>query len=148
VATSSVLLLPFIAALLPAPRKIGILTADARTLAPVLERQGLSDSTRLALAGMEDRPVFRRAVLEATPPFAFDPQALRAEVLDTAGALLRREPAVGGFLVECTNLSPHSRALREEFGLPVFDVIDLACLLQRAAGDSEPPARPESLSHD
>lgn len=133
IATSSVLLLPLLAALLPASRKVGILTADARTLAPILERERLSDPARLALAGMEDRPIFRRAVLEAVPPFAFDPQALQAEVLDAAGTLLKREPTIGSFLIECTNLSPYSRALREAFGLPVLDVIDLACLLHRAS---------------
>jgi len=132
VAASSVLLLPFLAALLPVSRKVAILTADARTLAPVLERERLSDPNRLVLAGMEDRPIFRRDLIEAVQPFAFDPQALQAEVLDVAEILLRREPTVGGFLIECTNLSPYSRALREAFGLPVFDVMDLVCLLRRA----------------
>lgn len=132
VATSTVLFLPFLTALLPPDRKIGILTADARTLAPLLALEEPSDANRIALAGMEDRPAFRRAVFKSAPPFELDPQALQAEVLDAADALLKREPTVGGFLIECTNLSPYSRALREAFGLPVFDVIDLAYLLQRA----------------
>jgi hypothetical protein len=131
VATSAVLLLPFLATLLPVGRKVGILTADASTLAPVLTRDGRFDAARFILAGLEDRPTFRHGILEASPPFTLDAGALRAEFLDAAGRLLRAEPALGAFLIECTNLSPYTRSLREVSGLPVFDVIDLACLLHR-----------------
>jgi Asp/Glu/hydantoin racemase len=48
--------------------------------------------------------------------------------------LLKQEPSLGAILVECTNLSPYSDALRKTFGLPVFDVIDLARLLHAAVG--------------
>jgi hypothetical protein len=133
VATSAVLLLPFLATLLPLGRKVGILTADASTLAPVLARDGRFDAARFVLAGLEDRPVFRRAILDAGPPFTMDTEALQAEFLDAAGHLLALKPALGAFLIECTNLSPYSGALRARFGLPVFDAIDLACLLQRAS---------------
>ena len=147
VATSSVLLLPFLATLLPPSRKVGILTADARTLAPVLERAGWNDPGRVAVEGMEDHPIFRRAILEPAPPYALDSHAVQGEVIQAVQGLLEREPAVALLLVECTNLSPYSRSLREAFGLPVFDVTDMACLLQRAAGESDPPPHSEAPSH-
>ncbi len=147
VATSSVVLLPLLTALLPAGRKVGILTADARTLSPVLERAGWNDSRRVVIEGMEGRPVFRRAILEPAPPYALDSHAVQEEAIQAVRDLLGRESAVALLLVECTNLSPYSRALRETFGLPVFDVIDLAHLLQRAAGEADPPPCLDASSH-
>ncbi len=132
VATSSVLLLPFLSALLPPGRKVGVLTADASSLSPVLAKAGWNDPAQVAIEGMEECPVFRRTILEAAPPFELDRPALQDEVIRVVGELVKKEPKVGVLLLECTNLSPYSRALRETFGLPVFDVIDLACLLQRA----------------
>ena len=133
VATSSVLLLPFLLALTPPGRKVGVVTADAGTLSPVLAKTGWNDARRIVIAGMEECPVFRRAILEPSPPFTLDAPALQAEVVRVAGQLVRGEPTVGALLLECTNLSPYSRALREAVGLPVFDVIDLARLLHGAA---------------
>lgn len=133
VATSSVLFLPFLAALLPPGRKIGVLTADATSLSPALAQAGWYDPPRVAVEGMEDCPVFRRAILEPSPPFELDVSALRDEVIQAAKRLLVREPAVAALLIECTNLSPYSAVLRETFGLPVFDVIDLARFLWGAA---------------
>lgn len=133
VATSSVLLLPFLSGLMPPGRKVGVVTADAGTLSPVLAMAGWNDPGRIAIAGMEECPVFRRAILEPAPPFELDPPALQAEVIQVARQLLKSEPTVGALLLECTNLSPYSRALREAMELPVFDVIDLARLLHGAA---------------
>ncbi len=133
VATSSVLLLPFLTALLARERKVGVLTADATSLSPVLAKAEWSTPGRVAIEGMEECPAFRRAILEPAPPFELDPRALQDEVIQAVERLVKREPRVGAILLECTNLSPYSGALRETFGLPVFDVIDLACLLQGAA---------------
>lgn len=132
VATSSILLLPFLTALLPPGRKVGVLTADARSLSPVLAQAGWDDPGQVVIEGMEECPVFRRTILEPTPPFELDPLALQGEVIRAVEQLLKKEPKIGVLLVECTNLPPYTRALRETFGLPVFDVIDLACLLQGA----------------
>ena len=132
VATSSVLFLPFLTALLPPGRKVGVLTADAGTLSPVLAKTGWTDSGRIAIAGMEECPVFRRAVLEPAPPFTLDAAALQTEVIRVVQQLMQDEPTVGALLVECTNLSPYSQAVREAIALPLFDVIDLARLLHGA----------------
>ncbi len=133
VATSAVLLLPFLTALLPPGRRIGVVTADASSLSPVLAKAGWNSPERIVVGGMEACPIFRRTILEPDPPADLDPLALQGEVVGVVDQLLRRESSVGALLLECTNLPPYRRALRETFGLPVFDVIDLACLLQRAA---------------
>lgn len=134
VATSAVLLLPFLTGLLPSKRKVGVLTSDASSLMHALAGTGWDDPGHLALQGMEDRPMFRRAILEPAPPFELDMQALQGEVIQAVEELLKKDPGIGVILVECTNLSPYSRALRKAFGLPVFDVIDLTHLLRGAVG--------------
>ena len=133
IATSAVLLLPFLTAMLPPGRKVGVVTADATTLSPVLAMAGWENPERVVVAGLEGCPIFRRAILEPASPPELDPLLLQGEVVRAVEHLLRREPTVAALLLECTNLPPYSRALREVFRLPLFDVIDLACLLQKAA---------------
>jgi len=133
VATSAVVLLPMLRTLLPAGRKIGVLTADATVLSPVLTKMGWDDPGRVVVAGMEDCPAFRAAIsFGPVPPPELNPGRVQDEVNQVVRSLLTRDPDVGAILVECTNLPPYSRGLREAFRLPVLDVIDLAVLLQRA----------------
>ncbi len=106
VATSAVLLLPFLTALLPPERKVGVVTADASTLSPILEKSGWNDPERIIVGGMEKCPVFRRAILEPAHPYELDPQAIQDELIGVVEPLLKREPAVGALLLECTNLPP------------------------------------------
>ena len=147
VATSAVMFLPFLTALLPSGRKVGVLTADSRTLSPVLERAGWNDPGRVVIEGMENYPAFRRAILDPASPYDLDPRALRGEAIQAVQCLLKKEPTVATLLVECTNLSPYSSALREAFCLPVFDMIDLARLLHGAACELGPLTRLETPRH-
>jgi Asp/Glu/hydantoin racemase len=133
VATSAVLLLPFLRALLPPGRKVGVLTADATTLSPILSKAGWNDPGQVVVAGMENCPIFCGAILNPAPPYGLDTLGVEREVLRVAEDLLQNEPDIGAILVECTNLSPYSRALREKLRFPLFDVIDLARLLHGAA---------------
>lgn len=132
VATSAVLLLPFLKTLLPKQRKLAILTADSDTLAGVLEQTGWSDPGQVVIAGMEGFPAFRKAILEPVPPYEFDPESVQVEAIEAVRQRLQSEPDVAMLLIECTNLSPYSGALRRTVGLPVFDIIDLARLLHGA----------------
>ena len=43
--------------------------------------------------------------------------------LEAAEKLLQRHPQVGAILLECTNMGPYARALRDATGLPVFDMV-------------------------
>jgi hypothetical protein len=42
-----------------------------------------------------------------------------------ANELVLKEPMIGAFVFECTNLPPGSAAVQKATGLPVFDVITL-----------------------
>ena len=36
---------------------------------------------------------------------------------------MRQHPDVGAVLLECTNMAPYARALREHLRLPVYDIV-------------------------
>ena len=48
-----------------------------------------------------------------------------ADILSAGRGLLREHPDVGAIVLECTNMPPYASALREEFGLPVFDIYSM-----------------------
>ncbi len=122
--TSSLLQIPLIEKSLSQSRKIGIITADSKSLTwGHLKMAGASERSRFLIGGMEGRTEFRRAILDDST--TLHKEELRAEVIKIADELLSSDAQIGAFLLECTNLPPYSRSLRREFDLPVFDFITM-----------------------
>ncbi|WP_042693741.1 aspartate/glutamate racemase family protein [Azospirillum sp. B506] len=123
-ATSSLLQLPQIAAMLPAGRTIGVVTYDAGSLTPAhFHEAGLTETSGLPpVAGLPRGGAFHRLIEKNEP---YDRPRLEAELMAAVEELVRREPAIGAILLECTNLPPFSAAIAARFGLPVFDVLTL-----------------------
>ena len=44
-----------------------------------------------------------------------------AEVVEAAVEVVEADPSVGAFLLECSDLPPYARSVREATGRPVFD---------------------------
>lgn len=121
---SSLLQIPFISLLLPDSARIGVITADAGGLTDeLLAAVGVTDRSRLVLAGLENRPAFRRFAIEETG--TLDEEAVRSEMIETASALVRRDPAVRALLLECSLLPPYAADVAQVTGLPVFDYITM-----------------------
>jgi hypothetical protein len=136
VATSSLLQVPVIQALLPAGRRVGVLTASARALTPRhLAAVGADPTT--PTAGFDDSGLFLRVY--GGRGGISDFEALEAEAVAAARALVRRHPEVGAIVCECTNLPPHSRAIARATGLPVYDVVGFVGWFARGLA---PPAFP------
>ncbi|WP_345773889.1 aspartate/glutamate racemase family protein [Azospirillum endophyticum] len=123
-ATSSLLQLPQIAAMLPAGRRIGVVTYDAASLTPAHFREaGLAETAPSPpVAGLPRGGAFHRLIEKNEP---YDRPGLEAELMAVMEELLRREPAIGAILLECTNLPPFTASIAARFGLPVFDVLTL-----------------------
>src|SRR5260370_487648 len=51
-----------------------------------------------------------------------DVAAAARDILQAGETLLEQSPEVGAVLLECTNMAPYARALREHVGLPVYDI--------------------------
>lgn len=141
VATSSLLQVPLVERLLPAGRRVGIVTADARSLtAAHLAAVGVAPDT--PIAGMPAGGAFARTFLEDAP--TLDGAAVEAEVVEAGLGLIAAHPEVAAIVLECTNLPPYAAALRAAINLPVYDVLDFLRWFQAGLGPSRP--RPSSGS--
>jgi hypothetical protein len=137
VATSSLLLIPSLMTLLPAGKRLGVLTFSARDLTPAhFVAAGAPPDT--PVEGVQQDGVFQKAIYER--PCDDSVSARESEVVAAARRLLARHDDIGAILFECTNFPPHRAAVRSATGLPVYDVFTLIGML-RAKG-----AAPESHS--
>lgn len=121
---SSLLQLPFMLGILGGGAKVGVLTADGRSLdAGLLAAVRVTDLDRLVIEGLQEREHFYRFAIEETG--TLDAAAVEAEVIAAARQVLERDPAVRAFLLECSLLPPYAAALQEAVHLPVFDYITM-----------------------
>lgn len=131
---SVMLAAPLLLAALGAGRKIGVIASacsaiNARSLAAC----GVTDPDRLVVIELKGSGEFD-AILRQD--LRFDPDRMCAEVVGLATAALRADPAIGLFLIQCSDIPPFSQAIRQATGLPCFDAVGLIEWLQAAA---DPP---------
>lgn len=122
VATSSLMQIPMVQALLPPGKRVGVLTVSGTTLSREhLIAAGAPADT--PFAGTETGTEFFRVLIgdEAR----LDVTAAARDVLEAGAALAARHPEVGAIVLECTNMPPYAAFLRERLGLPVFDIYSL-----------------------
>ena len=119
VATSSLMQAPFIERMLPAGRRVGVLTVNAPTLTPDhLKAAGVALDT--PIVGAEGRREFTRVIIGNE--LEMNVEAAEQDILDAGKELVTRHPEVGAVLLECTNMVPYAHSLREYLSLPVFDI--------------------------
>ncbi|MBT9290011.1 aspartate/glutamate racemase family protein [Prosthecodimorpha staleyi] len=122
VATSSLLQVPMVQRLIPARKKVGILTYSAASLnGRYFEGVGVDPAT--PVAGMPADSEFVRSIRDGDDTVPFE--VLKEEVLAATGRLLEREPEIGAIVSECTNLTPYSADIVARFGVPVYDAVTL-----------------------
>ena len=122
VAASALMQAPLIERLLPPGRRVGVLTVSAASLTPEhLAAAGVALDT--PVVGTEGGREFTRVLLGNQ--LELDVAAAERDVLDAGDRLVARHPEVGAVLLECTNMCPYARALRDRLGLPVFDMVSL-----------------------
>lgn len=118
VIASVLVMLPTIRALL-ADRPLGIMTFDARALAPRHFAGGYDP--RDAVVGIENGSTLFDAIRRDRE--TFDPAGAEADAVKAAQRMIASRPDIAGVLLECTNLSPYRAALGRATGLPVFDLV-------------------------
>jgi len=121
---SSLLQIPFIGSMLGTENKIGLITADSRSLdGELLSAIGIPASQRVVIEGLEQQPHFYSFAIEETG--TLDADAVAGEVVAAARHLVDRDPAVGAILLECSLLPPYAAAVQAAVNLPVFDYITM-----------------------
>lgn len=103
---------------------LGVITANASTLTSThLAGAGVTedDYPRLTFIGLEETAHFYPIIVGGVEK-PLDTDLALSEVVAAAEKSLIRDPAIRGFVLECTNLPPYSEAIRRSTGLPVWDV--------------------------
>jgi Asp/Glu/hydantoin racemase len=119
VATSSLMQIPFLQSVLPPGKRVGVITISAKTLTPDhLKAIGVSSS--IPIVGTEHGREFSRAIIGDEGEL--DIAAAEQDILDAGDELLRKHPEVGAIVLECINMVPYARALRDRLSIPVYDI--------------------------
>lgn len=122
VATSALLQIPLVQAVLPFGKRVGVLTADASALTPA-HFAAVGAPTDLPVAGLPPNGAFRADLLGGNP--AVDPSVQEAELIGMARGLIEANPDIGAIVLECTNMPPHAAAIEAACGVPVYDIVSL-----------------------
>ena len=117
-ASSSLLQVSALSRVLPAGRRVGILTIDRASLtADHLDAIGIDPST--PVEGVE--PDGHLASVFVGNKTTLDTVAAVRELVDAGGKLLALHRNVGAIVLECANLPPYAGALHAQLGIPVYD---------------------------
>jgi hypothetical protein len=127
VATSALMQVPWVQAMLPPGRRVGVITVSAATLTPRhLASAGVPAD--IPIAGTEHGREFFRVLIRAEKQ-DMDVALAARDILDAGRDLVARHPDLGAIVLECTNMPPYAHLLRETLGLPVFDIYSLVTWL-------------------
>jgi Asp/Glu/hydantoin racemase len=128
VATSSLLQVPWVQAMLPPGKRVGVVTVNKAGLTPRhLAAAGVPLDT--PVVGTEGGREFFRVLIKAESE-DMDVALARADILDAGRALVAAHPEVGAVVLECTNMPPYAADLAEALGLPVYDIYSMICWFQ------------------
>ncbi len=125
VAISSLVQLPWIAALIKPQQKIGVLTADQSSLTEkLLENCGVYEDlrNRLVIRDLRNAPEFS-CILEGRGEF--ENGIVEQEVVNAALEIMKEDPQTGAILLECSDMPPYAHAVQRAVSLPVFDFTTL-----------------------
>ena len=127
VATSSLMQVALVEALLPPGRRAGILTISKASLTE--EHLALAGAPLdTPIAGTDDGREFTRVILGDEAELDVD--LARQDVVDGARRLVEEHPDVGALVLECTNMCPYSADVAEAVGLPVYDFVSFVTWFQ------------------
>ncbi|MEO9652152.1 MAG: aspartate/glutamate racemase family protein [Roseobacter sp.] len=107
-----------IKALLPAERKVGVLTISKESLSDAhLNAAGVPADTHVV--GVEGTE-FARSILGDLETLNIN--LARVELVAAARKLVAEAPETGAILLECTNMVPYAAEIQSATGLPVFSI--------------------------
>jgi Asp/Glu/hydantoin racemase len=123
VATSALMQVPWVKATLPPGKRVGVITVAAKSLTPRhLQAAGVPPDT--PIAGTEGGCEFFRVLILGEKE-DMDVDLAARDILQAGQELVARHPDIGAIVLECTNMPPYARALRDALGLPVFDIYSM-----------------------
>ena len=131
---SPLLQLPLVLSAVGGAERVGIVAAVAGNVTDEqLRLAGVADADapRIAIAGMEDQPAFRAAVLDEQG--TLDTEAVEREAVAVAQRLVAEHPQLRALVLDCSDLPPYAAAIQAATGRPVFDFVTMIDYAERAA---------------
>lgn len=123
VAISSLIQIPWIAAIIKPNQKIGVLTADKSSLTDkLLQNCGIVNKEQLIIEDLRHEPEFS-CILEGRGEF--DNSIVEQEVVAKSMEIIKKAPDTGAILLECSDMPPYAAAIQKAVKLPVFDFTTL-----------------------
>ncbi|MFC3123700.1 aspartate/glutamate racemase family protein [Pseudoroseomonas globiformis] len=123
VATSSLMQVPWVQAMLPPSKRVGLVTVSGATLTPRhLEAAGVPAD--IPVEGTENGREFFRVLIKAEKD-DMDVDLAEEDIIAAGRALVTKNPDVGAIVLECTNMPPYAAALQRAVGLPVYDIYSM-----------------------
>lgn len=127
--TSSLLFVPMLSRVLGSHQKVGIMTANSKTLSERhLKAVGIYDLP-YTIAGLEEGDVFTNFTVQNRD--SVNVEDCRKELV-AAARELTKEGDIGAIVLECTNMSPFAKDIQEAAGVPVFDIVLLVNMFYRS----------------
>jgi len=121
---SSLLQLPFLMRIVGEGWKVGIITANSRILDNALLKEiGIENMNFLYIKGIEDKENFKKTIIDEVG--WLDSKKIENEVVSVAKEMVKEEPRIKVFLLECSCLPPYGVAVQEAVNLPVFDFVTM-----------------------
>ncbi len=137
VATSSLMQVAMVNALLPHDKKAGILTISGSTLTQDhLSKAGVPDGT--PVHSTEGGQEFTRAIIGNA--LSLDVAQARADNVEAALELQAAHPELGAIVLECTNMVPYAADIRAATGVPVFSIESFVSWFQSGLSPRRYPA--------
>ena len=119
VATSSLMQIPMVQALLPPDKKVGVLTVSSANLgASHFEAIGVPLDT--PVMGTEAGQEFSRVLINNEEVLDID--LARQDIIKAGRALQTSCPELGAIVLECTNMMPYAADLQHALGIPVYSM--------------------------
>ncbi len=132
--TSALLQVPFAQAIIGRNHSVGIITANREALTKEhLLACNITDDINYYVQGLENCREWSKIFEHPEEPF--DMEAVSLEIMGAVAEGIKAHPDTGLILLECTDLPPYARRIREEFGVPVMDINSLVGYVAIAIGE-------------
>ncbi len=119
VATSSLMQVPWVEALLPPEKRVGIMTISKSTLTDK-HLLGANVALDTPIVGTEQGNYFTDGILNDKRSLNLD--GCREDNLAAAQQLVTDNKNIGAIVLECTNMVPFAADIRKLTGLPVYSI--------------------------
>ena len=127
VATSSLMQVPMIEKILPAEKRVGVLTISAETL--TADHLLAADvDPAMPVVGTDPEGEFSRAILN--DELKLDVAAARQDNIEAAQRLCTEHDGIGAIVLECTNMIPFAADIQRATGLPVYSMYSFGLWFQ------------------